>query len=95
MILEISDKARAFLKRKKASEVTVGLIIAGCCVEVGEPNVTIGKPKDEVEKYDIFDMDDYTVYFFKNPSLKDGTVVIDTSKFIGIESLSVKGLKYF
>ena len=94
MNLEISDKARKFLDKKSASVITVGLIIAGCCVEIGEPVISIGVPKDDPSKYDYFKVDDYEVYFFKKPSLIDGNVTIDTHKFLGMESLQVKGVKY-
>ncbi|MBS7525451.1 hypothetical protein KHM83_02025 [Fusibacter paucivorans] len=93
MQIEISEKAKNYLDKKKSNILTVGLVIAGACVEIGEPNVTIGEPKDDVSKYDVFNVENYTVYFYKNPSLKTDTVTIDTSKFLGMESLSVKGLK--
>lgn len=94
MNLEISEKAKKYLTKKSAKTVTVGLIIAGCCVEIGEPAISLGQPKDDVAKYDFFEVDGYGVYFFKNPSLVDGNVTLDTSKFLGIESLSIKGVKY-
>jgi len=95
MKIEISDKAKAFINKKKSSSVTVGLVIAGCCVEIGEPNVTVGEPQKDKDKYNYFEVEDFNVYFFKNPSLKDNKVIIDTQKFLGMESLTVKGLKYF
>jgi len=95
MKIEISDKAKAFINKKKATTITVGLVIAGCCVEIGEPNVTVGAPQKDKDKYDFFEVEEMQVYFFKNPSLKDGKVLIDTHKFLGMESLTVKGLKYF
>jgi hypothetical protein len=93
MQIEISEKAKAYLSKKNASVLTVGLVIAGACVEIGEPNVTVGEPKDEIGKYDVFNVESYTIYFYKNPSIKNETVTIDTSKFLGMESLTVKGLK--
>ncbi|MDK2866351.1 MAG: hypothetical protein PWP51_2287 [Clostridiales bacterium] len=93
MQIEISEKARLYLDKKNAKILTVGLVIAGGCVEIGEPNAVVGEPKDDVRKYDVFNVEDYTVYFYKNPSLKSDTVTIDTHKFLGMESLAVKGLK--
>lgn len=93
MNITLTDKAKKYLEKKNMSTVTVDLFVAGCCIEIGEPTVTIGKPKEKIEKFDKFEIDEYTIYLFKGADIKPRGLVINARKFLGMESLEVDGIK--
>lgn len=93
MKIVLTDKARSYLENKKANTVTIDLIIAGGCIEIGEPSVSIGQPLEGTDKFDRFEIEGYTVYLFKGADIRKSGLQIDIKKFLGMQSLNVTGIK--
>lgn len=91
MEIIISDKAKQYLEKKNAKTITIDLYIAsGCCIEIGEPTVSLGEPKEKIGKFEKFDVDEYTIYLFKGANFKNDIVNIEYKKFLGRESLEAE-----
>jgi hypothetical protein len=93
MKISLTDKARSYLEKKNAQTVTIDLIVAGGCIEIGEPSVSIGEPLEGINKFDSFEIDGYTLYIFKGADIRKSGLLIDAKKFIGMESLKVTGIR--
>ena len=93
MTIEISNNAKHYLENKHANEITVDLVLGGNEIIVGEPNVSVGKPTHIHEKYEMYEVDGYTVYIYEQANVPSDTITIDSKKHFGRETLKVKGLK--
>lgn len=93
MNITLNDKAKKYLEKKNMKIVTVDLYVAGCCIEIGEPTVAAGEPVEDINKFDRFQADGYTVYLFKGADVKKNGLVINAKKFLGMESMNVSGLR--
>lgn len=93
MKIVITDKAKKYLDKKGGKVLTIDLLIAGCCIEIAEPIAKIGLPNNDQHKFDVLEVDGYTVYFLRGIDAIDDCLTVNISKFFGVEALEVKGIK--
>lgn len=93
MNITLTDKAKKYLEKKNSKTITIDLYVAGCCIEIGEPMVRPGEPLEDINKFDIFESDGYKFYIFKGADIKANGLVINSKKFLGFETMEVKGLR--
>lgn len=93
MRVVITNKAKRYLERKNEKVLTIDLLIAGCCIEIAETIAKIGPPNSDQHKFDVFEVDGYTVYFLRGIDAFDDCLTVTVSKFFGIEAMEVKGFK--
>jgi hypothetical protein len=92
MKIKITDNAIKYLEKKKEKIITIDLFVAGCCVEIGEPIIKLGTPPQDLHKYNVFYEGEYTIYFYKGADVREEGITITLNKFLGMESLEVKGI---
>lgn len=91
-ILIDKDAAEYIKKHSKDSSVILHIKSVGnCCVSVPTPEVLFGKP-EIAERFDLFTVDEVSVYVSKEIEAKDGKVRIFVKKFLWVEDLAVDGL---
>jgi hypothetical protein len=93
MNIKIDSKALEYIKSKDADTITIDLHVGGACIEVGEPIVYIGLPKEPVEKYNKHTVSSIDVYLYKGAEPKVKSVTVTYKNFLGFKSLGVEGIK--
>jgi len=93
MKIIITDKAKKYLERKGGKVLTIDLLIAGCCIEIAETIAKIGPPNNDQHKFEVLEIEDYTIYYLRGIDAIDDCLTVTISKFFGIEALEVKGIK--
>lgn len=93
MRIVITDKAKKYLGKKGEKVFTIDLLIAGCCIEIAETIAKIGPPSNDQHKFDVLEVDGFTVYCLRGIDAIDDCLTVTISRFFGIEALEVKGIK--
>ncbi|MDW7669082.1 MAG: CC/Se motif family (seleno)protein [Bacillota bacterium] len=93
MNIKIDSKAIKYIRSKDADTITVDLMVGGACIEVGEPIVYIGIPKEPVAKYTKHRISSIDVYLYKGAEPKVKSITITYKNFLGFKSLGVEGIK--
>ncbi len=94
MKIILDQKVLEYLKKKNSNELTVD--IEGCASWGVEPNpsVTLGKPKENIDDFDKYDVDGVTVYVTVAANTKSGELTIKYRKILFSEKLIVEGLAF-
>ena len=93
MNIKIDSKAIKHIRNKDADTITIDLLVAGACIEVGEPIVYIGMPKDDLSKYTKHRISSLDVYLYKGAEPKVKAITVTYKNFLGFKSLGVEGIK--
>ena len=89
MAIEVSDRARAWLKTK-GGVATVRLSPRhGCCGGGADIAVAEARPPETPERYTRLDLDGVTVHI--DPTLVDQGLRLDVEGFLGLRHLFVEG----
>jgi len=94
MNITINDKAADFIrKQSKDNSVTLLITTSGggwCAAQV--PTVQLGMPTKE-EFFNMYTVDDITVYLRKNTKVINNELHIFLRKFLWIKELAVEGMQ--
>ena len=93
MNIKIDSKAIKHIRSKDADTITIDLLIGGCCIEVGEPIVYTGMPKEDLSKYTKHKISSLDVYLYKGAEPKVKAITVTYKNFLGFKSLGVEGIK--
>jgi|LGOV01.1.fsa_nt_gb hypothetical protein len=95
MNIILTNKAKLYLKKKNDRTVTIDLFVANSCIEIAEATVSVGKPLESIEKFNMFNSDGYSVYIFKGVNVKESGLVINAKNILGMKFLDIEGVKLF
>ena len=90
----LEDKVFDYLKKKNSNEITVD--IEGCASWGVEPNpsVTLGKPKENIDDFDLYEVNGVNVYVTVAANTKAGELTVAYRKILFSEKLIVEGLAF-
>ncbi|HYF82398.1 MAG TPA: CC/Se motif family (seleno)protein [Clostridia bacterium] len=63
-----------------------------CCASVQSPAILLGKP-EKAEKFDLYSVDEISVYLRKDIQAKNDGIRIFIRKFLWIKDLAVDGMR--
>lgn len=93
MDIYMDEKAKEYIRDKSLDKsIYITLIRRGGWVGVSEPSVKIGKP-DRLNSYDIYIIEDISVYILKEIGTLNNNIKIKNKKFLWKQFLEVEGLK--
>ena len=94
MQIIIRDEVKAFLSKKNSKVLTVSVIQSGggWCGSLSIPEVGYRVP-EVPEHYNIFHVDEITVYVKKNVNTTADRLEFVVNKILFVKSLDIKGVK--
>lgn len=92
MEVVITEKAKKYIDKKNRKIITVDLFLSNSGIEAALPYVYMEKPKEDINRYDKFEVEDIIVYVYKCANTKRGKIIITLSSFFFYKSLEVEGI---
>lgn len=91
MNIIIDERAKKLIYKKSVDKIiTLGIYQPNnCWVQVQEPSVEIGRPKDDEKHYETLLVDEITVYCDKTIFNLNESVEIKVASYLGIKYLKV------
>lgn len=88
----ITEKAKRYINKKGKKIITVDLFLSNSWVDAALPYVYMENPKEDINKYNKFEVDDIIIYIYKCADTKRGRVIITLNSFLFFKSLEVHGI---